>query len=54
MTPHHFLSPNIPAGGTSQAGCAPFARRGGKKGLREALNLNPGGLKPDGNEGRAT
>jgi hypothetical protein len=42
MTLCHFLSPNIPAGGTSQAGCAPFARRGLIKGLREALNIQPG------------
>ena len=36
--PFH-LCPNIPAGGTSEAGCAPFARRGETKGLREALIL---------------
>ena len=39
MRPLHFLSPNIPAGGNVQAGCAPFARRGETKGTREALIL---------------
>lgn len=37
--PSLHLSENIPAGGTSQAGCAPVARRGEEKGLREALSL---------------
>ena len=38
MTKPFHLSPNIPAGGKSRAGCAPFARRGETKGTREALN----------------
>ncbi len=40
MTVAFHICPNIPAGGTVQAGCAPFARRGEAKGLRrKALDL---------------
>ena len=49
LKPAFHLSPNIPAGGTFRAGCAPFARRGETKGLREALDsmvaLTPGHTK---------
>ena len=40
MTLAFHLCANIPAGGTFQAGCAPFARRGEAKGVRrKALDL---------------
>ena len=41
-TPAFPTGANIPAGGTSRAGCAPFARRGETKGLRrKALDPAP-------------